>query len=75
MVPLPWLLPIVAQHTIANSHLHLQFPMDPSCLPFFISSSRSNPDVISGCFYLAITWNFSFHLASEKMMKLRNLKN
>ena len=75
LVPRPWLLPTVAHYTLNGDHLNLQFLLDPSVLPLVISSSRETPDVMKSCFYLARTWNFSIHLARQKMRKLWNLKN
>ena len=75
LVPRPWLYPVVSHHTLHGDHLHLQFLLDPSTLPLVISTARSHPDIISSCFYLARTWNFTIHLTREKLRKLWNLKN
>ena len=75
LVPRPWLLPTVAHYTLNGDHLNLQFLLDPSVLPLVISSTKETPDVLKSCFYLARTWNFSIHLARQKMRKLWNLKN
>ena len=75
LVPRPWLFPIVAYHSLGGPQLHLQFLLDPSVLPMVISSAKGNSDVLSSCFYLARTWNFTLHLTREKLRKLWNLKN
>ena len=75
LVPCPWLLPIVAHHTLNGDQLNMQFLLDPSVLPLVISSSKGNQDVLQSCFYLSRTWNFSIHLARQKIRKLWNLKN
>ena len=75
LVPRPWLLPIVAHHTMNGDKLNMQFLLDPSVLPLVISSVKENPDVLQSCFYLSRTWNFSIHLARQKMRKLWNLTN
>ena len=75
LVSRPWLFPVVAHHTLGDHQLHLQFLLDASTLPLVISSSRTNPQILSSCFYLARTWNFSIHLTREKIRKLWNLKN
>ena len=77
LVPRPWLLPIVSHHTLSGDHPHLQFLMDPSVLPMVITLAREKPDtdVLTSCFYLSRTWNFTIHLRREKTRKTWNLKN
>ena len=75
LVPRPWLLPVVSHHTLSGDLLHLHFLMDPSTLPMVISAARTKPDIMTSCFYLARTWNFTIHLTRDKLRKLWNLKN
>ena len=75
LVPRPWLFPVVSHHTIGGDQLQLQFLLDPSVLPLVISSSKTMPEILSSCFYLARTWNFTIHLTRDKLRKLWNLKN
>ena len=75
LVPRPWLLPVVAHHTLGGDQLNLQFLLDPSVLPMVISANKDNPETLPSCFYLARTWNFTIHLKREKIRKLWNLKN
>ena len=75
LVPRPWLLPIVSLYTLqCSDNLQLQFLLDPSCLPAVISSARTDLDILGSCLYLARTWNYTIHLARERMTKLMNLK-
>ena len=73
LVSRPWLLPVIAHHTLGTDALFLQFLLDPSVLPMVITSTRSHPDVLKCCFFLSRTWNFSIHLKREKIRKLWNL--
>ena len=73
MVPRQYLFPIVAQHTLGNDELHVQFLLDPSCLPCVIAATRTNPDVLRNCFYLSRTWVFTLHVARTRLQKIWNL--
>ena len=75
LVPRPWLLPVVAHHTLGAPNEHLQFLLDPSVLPFVIESNKLNSDIVPCCFYLARTWNFGIHLTRDRIRKLWNLSN
>ena len=75
LVPRPWLFPIVSHYALGGDALLLQFLMDPSTLPMVISSAKEHPELMTSCFYLARTWNFTIHLKREKMRKIWNLKN
>ena len=59
LVPRPWLLPVVAHHTLSGQSLHLQFLLDLSVLPMVISSKKCHPDLLQSCFYLSRTWIFT----------------
>ena len=63
LVSRPWLLPIVAHHTLGA-------PEAP-----VIESNKVNSNIVPNCFYLARTWNFGIHLTRDKICKLWNLKN
>lgn len=74
LIPRPWLLPIVSLHTLqCADNIQLQFFLHPLCLPVVISSGRTNQDILSSCLYLARTWNYTIHLARERLIKLMNL--
>ena len=75
MVSRPWLLPIVSHHTLGEDNLHMQFLIDASVLPLVISSSRTSPEILQSCLYLARTWNFAIHLSREKLRKLWNIED
>ena len=75
LVPRPWLLPVVAHHTLGAPNEHLQFLLDSSVLPFVIESNKLNSDIVPSCFYLARTWNFGIHLARDRIRNLWNLSN
>ena len=75
LVSRPWLFPVVSHYTLGDNQIFLQFLLDPSTLPLVISATQSNPDILSSCFYLTRTWNFSIHLTRLKIRKQWNLNN
>ena len=75
LVPRPWLFPLVDHYSLGEEQHFLQFLLDPSVLPPFISASKSNCEILPACFYLARTWNFTIHLTREKLMKFWNIIN
>ena len=75
LVPRPWLFPLVSHYTLGDDSQHLHFLLDPSTLPMVLSAAKTNNMMLSGCFYLARTWNFTIHLTRQKLMKLWNINN
>ena len=75
LVSHPWLFPVVAHHTLVDDKEHIQFLLDPSALPMVILGAKSHPKMLQSCFYLARTWNFSVHLAREKIRKHFNISD
>ena len=75
LVSRPWLFPIITKHTLGDPKVNFQFLLDPSVLPAVISACQINPEVLRDCLYLARTWNFSMHLARQKIRKYFNIKN
>ena len=57
LVSRPWLLPVVAHHTLGLEELHLQFLLDPSVLPMVISTKKSHPELLQ---------NMGVHNTSDK---------
>ena len=68
-----YLFPIITHHTLGPPDVHLQFLLDPSCLPTVIAANRLNGDILPSCFYLARTWVHTIHVRRTRLQKAWNL--
>ena len=74
LVNKPSLFPVIRKYTIEEPNLFPQFLLDPSCLPFVISTNDSEPDTLQQCLYLTRTWCFSTHILRSKLLLQLNIK-